>query len=222
MSELEKMRIVGYENSQYKGGYKEFTVQINPATIQWDKSIRYSKVQKEGSLNQPENKYVGYEDDKLSFKIVLDGTGAVPETTKTVSAQIYQLLQVIYNKVEESHEPRYVIVFWGAFCFEGRVSSFTQEFTLFSPAGIPLRATISLHLVSHLDKEVANKKVNEQSPDLTRVITLKAGESIPFWCNKIYEDASYCYEIAAYNGLENFRDVKPGEKIIFPPVERYG
>jgi len=221
MSELTKMRIVGYEKSNYKGGYKEFNVQINPASIQWEKSIRYSKATESASVDETESRYVGSENDTFSFKIVLDGTGVIPKTNKTVPAQLNQLLQTIYTKVAESHEPRYVIIFWGSFCFEGRISSLSQEFTLFSPDGIPLRATVNLRFVSHLDKETANKKVNKQSPDLTREITLKAGESIAFWCNKIYEDASYCYDIAEYNGLKSFRDVKPGKVIIFPPLERY-
>ncbi len=220
MNALTKMTLTGYENSDYKGVYEAFTVQINPATIKWDKSIRYSKLTAEGNTNQPDTRYVGLEDDQFSFQLVLDGTGAVPGTKKTVPEQLNQLLKVIYNKVEESHESRYVILSWGALLFEGRTTSVSQQFTLFSAQGVPLRATVSLTFVSHLNKETANKKVNEQSPDLTREVTLKSGESIAFWCNEIYKDPSYCYDIARYNGLEGFRNIKPGVTLVFPPLDR--
>jgi len=233
MAELEKMVMTGYEKSDYKGDYKEFTTQINPASISWSKEIVYEQDDVIGSGSN-EAKYKGHKEDKLSFKIVLDDTGALfdpkqigdKKTTsnsqKSIPSMVNQLEKVLYTIDSESHEPRYVIIIWGAFCFEGRVTSLSYEYTLFSPEGLPLRVTVSLSFSSHLNKTTSNKKENKKSPDLTRVIILKAGESIAGWCNKIYNDPSFCSDVARCNGLSSFRNVEPGMSLIFPPLNRNG
>lgn len=232
MAELEKMVMTGYEKSDYKGSYKEFTAQINPASISWSKEIAYEEDSIIGS-GSSEIKYKGHKEDKLSFKIVLDDTGALfnpgqaggqtaSGSRKTIPAMVNQLETVLYTIDSESHEPRYVILIWGAFCFEGRVTSLSYDYTLFSPEGMPLRVTISLSFSSHLNKKISNKKENKKSPDLTRVITLKDGESIAGWCNQIYNDPSFCSDVAKCNGLSSFRNVEPGVSLIFPPLSRNG
>lgn len=224
MAELEKMVMTGYEKSDYKGDYKEFEVQINPATLSWSKEIAYESDEVVGSGSK-ERKYKGHKEDKLSFKIVLDDTGVLSgsqKAKKSIAFMVNQLEKVLYTVNSESHEPRYVIIIWGVFCFEGRVTSLSYDYTLFSPDGQPLRVTISLSFSSHLNKDISNKKEDKKSPDLTRIITLKAGESIAEWCYKIYNDSSYCYDVAEYNRLNSFRDVKPGVSLIFPPLNRNG
>jgi hypothetical protein len=64
------------------------------------------------------------------------------------------------------------------------------------------------------------KQAQKQSPDMTHIITLKSGESIVGWCNEIYGDASYCLDVAHYNHLPGFRNISPGTKITFPPLNR--
>jgi hypothetical protein len=228
MAELEKMVMTGYEKSDYSGNSEKFTAQINPASISLSKEIAYAPDDVVGS-GSSENKYKRHKENKLSFKIVLDDTGALfnpGQTTsgsqKTILSMVNQLETVLYTIHSESHEPRYVTIIWGAFCFEGRTTSLSYDYTLFSPEGMPLRVTISLSFSGHLNKEISNKKENKKSPDLTRVITLKAGESIAGWCNKIYNDPSFCSDVAKCNGLSSFRNVEPGVSLIFPPLGRNG
>lgn len=241
MNGLKKMEMVGFLNSDYTGDKKEFKVQINPSSLSWKKEINYQTDERVGGANA-ETKYVGHKEETLSFKITLDGTGALfsPGSEKpqqdnnsgqgdsskqnkdTVQKRIRELEETLYNLVPDSHEPRYVTITWGEISFSGRTKSIDYEYTLFSPDGIPLRCTVSLSFSSHLDPTASAKKSNVQSPDLTRVITLRAGESIAGWCNEIYNDPSYCHDVARCNGLSSFRDVKPGVSLIFPPLNRHG
>ncbi|MCC8155240.1 MAG: hypothetical protein LIP01_14265, partial [Tannerellaceae bacterium] len=116
----------------------------------------------------------------------------------------------------------YINIAWGTFSFRGRLKSINEEYSLFSPFGIPLRVNLDLTFVSHMEKEEANKEEGKESPDLSRMIILKAGESIALWCCRIYGDASYCADVAAWNGLPEFRNIKPGVALLFPPLSRYG
>lgn len=221
MAELEKMVITGYEKSDYKGNSKEFIVQINPATLSCTKKIGYERNSNLGSGSE-EMRYIGHKEYDFSFKIVLDATGILPDSKKSIGNMVNQLEEVLYTINSESHEPRYVVIIWGTLLFEGRVTSLNYDYSLFSPDGIPLRVTISLSFSSHTNKDISNKKEGKRSPDLTRIVTLKDGETIAGWCDKIYNDPSFCFDIAKCNGLSSFRNVKPGTALLFPPLDRNG
>ncbi|MCD8263470.1 MAG: hypothetical protein LUD02_04310 [Tannerellaceae bacterium] len=209
-----------------KGAYKECEVQFNPASLQLDKRIDYSKDRSIGSSKKAP-RYKGHGEETLSFKLTFDGTGAVTPlslftTPPTVTKQILALEDVLYHMESETHQARYSIMTWGNFQFKGRLTSMKQEYNLFSPEGEALRANLSLSFTGFMEKQASARQEGKLSPDLTRIITIKAGESIAGWCEKIYHDASYCCDIARFNSLESFRYVEPGSTLLFPPLERYG
>jgi nucleoid-associated protein YgaU len=60
----------------------------------------------------------------------------------------------------------------------------------------------------------------DQSPDLTHVRLLRAGDSLPLLCHRIYGDAARCVQVAQANGLDSFRELEPGTRVVFPPLQR--
>jgi nucleoid-associated protein YgaU len=45
-----------------------------------------------------------------------------------------------------------------------------------------------------------------------------AGDTLPAMAQAIYGNSMYYLQVAAYNHLENFRNLVPGTKISFPPL----
>jgi len=217
MSELLKLKIVGYTESTYSEGTKngEFSAQINPSSIKIIKKIAFQEDQELGKAKK-KAKYKSHDADNISFDIILDDTGVVPSTKGKIRDRINQLEKTIYQINSESHEPNYAKVIWGIIIFKGRAASFTYDYTLFSPSGVPLRVKISLSFTGHFDKDTSTKN----SPDLSRVITFRAGDTIINYCHEIYGDSSYCRDVASYNNFESFRNVEPGTKVMFPPLAR--
>jgi len=190
-----------------------FEVQINPETIKLKKNINYSESK---TMGKPQNKkYNQQEADTLSFDIDLDDTGVVPGTS-SITSRIEELESMIYDVNSETHEPNYAQIIWGTTVFLGRLSSLDYTYSLFKPDGSPLRVKISLSFQGYKDA------IEVHSPDLSRVIILKDGESIPLLCEKHYGDPSYCRDIARVNNLATFRNVKPGTRLLFPPLVRHG
>jgi nucleoid-associated protein YgaU len=62
------------------------------------------------------------------------------------------------------------------------------------------------------------KKKAASSPDLTHLITVKAGDTLPLLCDRIYRDSGYYMEVARINGLSSFRNLQPGTTLKFPPL----
>jgi nucleoid-associated protein YgaU len=75
------------------------------------------------------------------------------------------------------------------------------ENTLFKPSGEPLRAKLQMTFKSFITNEEEAKKANRSSPDLSHVVEVKAGDTLPLLCHRIYKDSSYYLEIARIKNI---------------------
>lgn len=217
MSSLVKMRILAYTNQELTKSASEYRLQVNPATIKYTKEIQLtSQGPIGGQYRAP--KYARHKETSLSFDTIFDATGIISDLKGGISTQIKELEDVVYNINGSIHRPNYLKVSWGSTIFKGVLTSLNYDYTLFAPDGSPLRVKISFSITGFLDKKQSAKLENKSSPDLSHIITLKSGDSIASVCNQIYGDPSYCIEIAKYNNLASFKDVKPGTELMFPPL----
>jgi nucleoid-associated protein YgaU len=69
-----------------------------------------------------------------------------------------------------------------------------------------------------MSKEEEALRANRSSPDMSHLIEVKAGDTLPLLCYRVYRDSSYYLEVARQNKLTDFRDLKPGSKLHFPPL----
>lgn len=195
-----------------------FQALINPSGYGHDYSIKYSKAQTLGQAGS-EAKFHASQPEKLSLKeLVLDGTGVVPGTTKTVKQQVESLRDAVYTYVGDNHEAPIVQVLWGSLIFYGRAEGLKFDYTLFKPNGEPLRAKISLTFVEYISPQQIVKEEGDNSPDLTHLVVVQAGDTLPLLCERIYRDSAYYMEVARFNGLSSFRHLQPGTNLRFPPL----
>ncbi len=197
----------------------KFEVLINPESLKFSRKVKYATDKVVGTSANV-SRFDGHAPSNLNFSFVLDGTGVAYEKKESVEDTIKRLELVIYKYIGDQHQPNPLTVSWGNFFFNCRVESLDYEYTLFASNGEPLRVKVSASFSNFITREKEVKESDRKSPDLSRIITLKAGESILSWCNEIYGDASYCQEIAEYNKLDSFRNVKPGTLLMFPPLIR--
>ncbi|NRQ43798.1 peptidoglycan-binding protein [Rheinheimera sp. YQF-2] len=213
------------DNNGQPTGEGQFQAMINPASLNHQLGISYNT---DNSSNLPvgksavESKLSQYQQEKLSFELVLDGTGVVPVAGQQlidVSKQVKQLKNVVYHYVGEKHEPSIVKLQWGqSFSFIGRLTSMTLDYTLFKPGGDPLRAKIKLNFGSYMSNKQEALKADRQSPDLTHQVLVKAGDTLPNLCYRIYRDSSYYLAVAEFNQLDSVSVLTPGRQLYFPPL----
>lgn len=197
-----------------------FEVMLNPSSYSHSYTIGYNKKDALGQLGS-DTKFSGIKPEKVGFDIVIDGTGVVDtsgSSAKDVKDQVKQLTDIVYKYDGSNHEPNHVRVLWGSLIFFGRLESMSVEYTLFKPSGEPLRAKIKLSFSGFMSKEEEALRANRSSPDLSHLIEFKAGDTLPLLCYRVYKDSSYYLEVAKVNNITNFRDIKPGSKIHFPPL----
>jgi len=207
--------IVDVNGQQYK-------LLINPSEFSHERTICYNTKRTQGQASNP-IKFSAVNPDTISFSVVFDGTGAVPlplgsSAPSEVYAQIDALSSIIYKYQGGKHEPSPVQVLWGTLIFYGRLKSLSTNYTLFKPSGAPLRAKAELAFFGFVSKQLGQISADRSSPDLSHSVEVREGDTLPLLCQRIYGDSRYYPEVAAYNGLRQFRRLQPGARLHFPPL----
>ena len=121
----------------------------------------------------------------------------------------------------DSHEPRHLKLVWGEnSIFKGRVTELSINHKMFKPDGTPIRAIATVKFKSSIEEQKRAAKENKSSPDLTHIRKVKQGDTLPLMCYSIYGDPKYYLQVAEVNGLANFRQLKPGTDLFFPPLKK--
>jgi len=221
MAELVKLTITPCDidnsgNVTVESG-KKFTVMMNPAKYSHTYAISYSDKTVMGQAGSV-SRFNAVGAETVSFDIVLDGTG-VAGTGADVKTQIQKMNGTVYVYDGNSHEPNHVQLLWGSFIFFGRLTSMSADYTMFKPTGEPLRATLKLAFRGFMSKEEEQLRANRSSPDLSHVVVFRAGDTLPLLCHRIYRDAAYYVDVARANNIVDFRNIPPGSRLHFPPLE---
>jgi LysM repeat protein len=211
----------GLTISDANNNYIEF--QVNPSSVERKRAISYNLASPLGSVGS-DARYIRHEPELLKFKTMFDGTGVLGDMVSlliatSVKDKMSLLDKIVYNYNGDSHEPNVVTILWGSEHFEGRLHSMDRNYTLYSSEGEPLRAELDFVFVGFISAEEQASIANRSSPDLTHIIEVKAGDTLPNLCLKIYRNANYYIDIARINNLSNFRALVPGTALIFPPLK---
>jgi hypothetical protein len=191
---------------------------LNPDGLKLQRSIDYNEQQPpDTSSNSP--KYKSTPGDSLSFDMVIDCTGVVDSARTNMAKEIGALEKIIYTYNGDIHRPNYVQIQWGENTFfKGVLKSFDISYSLFKPDGSPLRAKISLSFNQYLSPSTVKKKDKKASPDVSHLVTVVEGITLPQLCQNTWNDDSYYIQVARYNNLNKFRNLKGVRKLIFPPI----
>ncbi|MEZ4873953.1 MAG: hypothetical protein R2793_00475 [Flavobacteriaceae bacterium] len=219
-SGLQLMRITGYTDEEFQTAFKgkPYVVMINPDSIKWQRSIEYDQKQAPDT-SAPSQKYKSTPSDKLNFDIVVDCTGLVDQKRTDMKTEIEALENIVYTYQGKIHRPNFVKIQWGKnMVFKGVLVSMDISYTYFRPDGSPLRAKISLSFSQYISPSTVEKLDKKESPDVSHFVQVVEGETLPQLCKRIWNDEMYYVQVANYNGLNKFRNLKGGQKLIFPPI----
>lgn len=217
---LELMSITGYTDEEFQNKFSgnPYTFMINPDTIKIQKSIEYNE-QQAPATSSASQKYKSTPSDKLNFDIVIDCTGIVDSKRISMADEIKALETIIYTYNGKIHRPNFVKVGWGKnITFNGVLTSIDISYTLFKTDGSPLRAKISLPFTQYISSKTVALNEKKSSPDLTHIVSVARGMSLPQLCLQTRNDDSLCIKIGNYNNLNKFRNLKGIRKLIFPPI----
>jgi hypothetical protein len=218
---LEKVLIKAYDKPDYDRSAKpigQFEAYVNPGEITLAYEIEYDAAQGSGTTGSRMN-FKKMKPGDMSLTFFIDGTGASGRPVD-VQKKIEEFQNVTgYNG--STHRPNYLKVTWGTLQVKRCVlKSASIAYKLFKPDGVPLRAVITASFIDNSDDQTRVALAQDESPDLTHVRLAKAGDTLPAMCFEIYGDPGYYLEVARANRIDNFRQLAPGTRVFFPPLEK--
>lgn len=223
VDKLQKLTINAFANPLRDEFIDSFEALFNPKSLQRQAQVNYSPLQgiNTSGLTQ---QYSYTAPQQLSFKLLLDGTGFMFATLAakgaTVASEVerFQTLTLTYNG--ELHQPNFLTVNWAELDFSCRLSKLAINYTLFDEQGQPLSAELDCTFIADEPKSTLLKQENKQSPDLTQIRYIDAANNLMTIANEIYQSPDYYLALAQYNGINHFRAIAYGQKIICPPLEK--
>lgn len=216
---LEHLVIKAYEQPDYSGSeVGEFEAYVNPTEITLGYEVEYDSAQGQGTTNARQT-FKRMKPGDLSLTLFLDGTGANGRPLDV--QQEVEAFQTITGYNGNIHRPNYLKVIWGTLPVKKCVlKSASIAYKLFKSDGVPLRAVITAAFTDNSDDESRVASAQDSSPDLTHVRLVKAGDDLPSMCTAIYGDPRLYLKVARANGIDDFRNLLPGTRVYFPPLEK--
>jgi hypothetical protein len=209
-------------------------LQYNPTELTFSKSAGLAEIAVPG-LDSPLLQFVRGQAETLTLDLFFDttehGTGAGARSVTEETDRIYELV-----KIEPStHAPPVCTFLWSSHFpgadvsshvgnqrrtdFQGVVDQVRQRFTLFSPEGVPLRATLSVTFREYKTLDQQLRQLNLSSPDRTHSHVVQGGETLSSIAGRHYGAPGEWRVLARANGIEDPRRLASGITLAIPPLE---
>jgi Contractile injection system tube protein len=198
-----------------------FPVQFNPTEYTLEKGAQIAEIAIPG-LDSPILQFVRGQNRKLTLDLFFDTTEAgLDELAVDVRILTEEFSQLVRQR-GKTHAPPRIRFSWGVgLSFKAIVENVREQFTLFNPGGVPLRATLSVTFREYktLDEQIA--ELNLQSSNQTRKRPVVADDTLAKVAAEEYGDPSLWRVIADANreATRNVRRLRVGDILTIPAIE---
>lgn len=212
---LAKVKIEGFTDKDLTKSFRNnsFKALVNPDSFKEEISICYPS---QGVVNNDGDDHIFSHVSPKNFDLsfLLDGTGALGIETKQKNYvwNLVQLFQHVttYRATDESPTP-YLKVSWGTMFIHCQLTKADIDYSMFSPNGVPIRASIKASFKTFSDESLQMKG---SSSAITAA--MKQGDSLAAKAASVYGSAGYAAALAKANGLTSPRALSSAKKINLP------
>ena len=218
------------------GGIPEpIPVMFNPTELNFTKAAQFAEIGIPG-IDAPILQFVRGQAEKLTVELFFDATDGGMDASAIGVTVLTDRFYGLVKMQSQTHAPPICEFTWNPASFPGValspvvygnqnrysfkcvVESVSQKFTLFSPQGVPLRATLSLALREYRPLDEQLKELNLQSPDHTRVHTVQRGDTLSGIAGRHYDSPAEWRRLATENKITDPRRLDPGRVFELPPI----
>ena len=202
----------------WSSGVMDFIpVQYNPKELTLSKGAQIAEINIPG-LDSPLLQFVRGQGETLTAELFFDttdqGMGATVTSVTTLTDKIYQLVKIEPDR----HAPPVCEFVWNdkfpgcdvesvgnqrRNSFKCLIERIEHRYTLFSAAGIPLRATLNVSMKEYKTLDEQLVQLNLNSPDRTQGHVLQRGETLSTIAGRHNLLPGERRQIAEANGIED-------------------
>jgi nucleoid-associated protein YgaU len=201
----------GKEKQSGKEPYLE--CRFNPSQYDISRSVSYGEMQASGS-GASSQQFVNRSADTLSMQLFFDTS----ETQTDVREEYLDKLDYLASVDPELHAPPLCQFVWGdGLSFTALVQRLDKSFTRFLPSGVPVRARVDVTFTECKPSDY-RRELKPESTDKTKAWVVTEGDTLWLVAAEEYGDPSHWRTIADANGIDNPRDIEPGDSLELPPL----
>ena len=194
-------------------------VQFNPPEYTIGKAAQIAEIAIPG-IDAPILQFVRGQTRTLALELFFDTTRLGSSSTKTTDVRTLTEPVAQLGRIQpKTHAPPRITFIWGqGLSFRAIVDNVQQKFTLFNPAGIPVRATLTVSFKEYKTLEEQLKELNLQSADHSKLRVVRQRDTLARIAFEEYGDAAMWRLIADQNRdrLTDLRRLQPGMKLAIP------
>jgi Contractile injection system tube protein/LysM domain len=195
------------------------TVQFNPTEYSLSKGAQIAEINIPG-IDSPILQFVRGQNEKLTLELFFDttenGMGEQPvKDVRDLTQPVYQLVKIQGN----THAAPRIRFVWGkGLSFRAIVESVQQKFTVFNPAGIPLRASLAVTFREYKTLEEQLAELNLQSDTHSKERAVRLRDTLSRIAFDEYGDGAEWRRIAEANPAlaADPRRLAPGTRLMIP------
>ncbi|GGL14681.1 CIS tube protein [Nocardia jinanensis] len=198
-------------------------VQYNPTELSFSKAAQIAEIPVPG-LDTPLLQYVRGQAETVSVELFFDST---EEGTSAAAEPVTGRTDKFYNLIKAdraTHAPPVLLFSWGGTAFPGArrdgfrcvVTSVRQQFTMFAPNGVPLRAKLTVDLKEYKPLTLHLEELGFHSADHTKATVTRAGDTIGAIAYREYGDARAWRRIADENAITDPLSLRAGTVLRIP------
>jgi nucleoid-associated protein YgaU len=200
-------------------------VQFNPPEYTIGKAAQIAEIAIPG-IDAPILQFVRGQTRTLALELFFDTTRLGSTATRAVDVRLLTDPVAQLGRIQPRiHAPPRITFIWGlGLSFRAIVDNVQQKFTLFNPAGIPVRATLTVGFKEYKTLEEQLKELNLQSADHTKLRVVRARDTLARIAFEEYGDAAMWRVIADRNRdqLTDLRRLRPGMRLAIPAIDAAG
>ena len=219
---------------------EQIELRYNPTELSFDKGAQIAEIPIPG-LDAPLLQYVRGQAERLTLELFCDSTedgmAAGIGGARSVTEYTDKIFRLI--KIEPARHAPPVCEFVWSDKFPGAslatvaapqtgnqnrngfpciVENVRQRFTLFSPDGVPLRATLTVTLREFRRLDQQQHQTNRHSPDRTQAHVVQRDDTLSAIAGRTYGRPDEWRAIADANRIEDPRRVAAGRTLLVPPI----
>ena len=226
-AQVQKAELVFYDLSEAPGGATpgaergRLAFQFNPKEVTVAKTAKWERKPARGSKAAGPPEFSGPEPCKLTLEMFFDATvNGQPDSVLTaVETLMTGLVPTDKTYQKKKPSPPLVVLHWGSiWSFPGYIASVSAKYTMFTSAGMPVRAACSVS-IEEMPGEPFRQNPTSGSDSVRRRYRTSAGDSLASVAYAEYGDPGSWRALAAFNGIDDPMRVPAGTALLLPAPE---
>jgi len=190
---------------------EKFQVQYNPDRYSIEKSAAWEEKGKQADLQ-----YGGAARKSVSLEFFFDTYAAGKDVRTEYVHKLLALMEPTVSTSGGKKRPPILLLSWGGFAFRSVLEKLSQNYTMFSESGVPVRAVVNATFKQYSTAEEGSR--NNPVGDPTKAHRVKQGQTLSSIAEQEYSDPGLWRVIADANRLADPRHPEPGTLLVIPAL----